>query len=44
MYGVCHNFLQQTDYDLVLDEEIQFVLADSVAGNQNEQVSTYVYK
>ena len=37
---MCHNLLQQTDYDLVLDEEIEFVLAKSVAGNQNEQVCT----
>jgi hypothetical protein len=27
----------QKEYDLVLDEEIQFVFADSVAGNQTEE-------
>lgn len=33
--------LQQKEYDLVMDEEIQFVLADSVAGNCNEEVITF---
>ena len=32
------QFLQQKDYDLVMDEEIQFVLIDSVAGNREDKV------
>lgn len=39
-YAFCH-FLQQKDYDLVMDEEIQFVLIDSVAGSRDDKVFLY---
>ena len=32
------TFYQQKKYDLVVDEEIKFVLIDSITGNQSEKV------
>ena len=34
-----HFFLQQQEYDLVLEDQITFVMTETVGGNRNDMVS-----
>ena len=38
-----HFILQQQEYDLVLEDQITFVMTETVAGNRSDMVSGHLY-
>ena len=40
---VLFQFFQQTEYDLVIDDQVAFVLAETVAGHKHDEVCAFLF-